>query len=525
MDFHLFIIEEKDESKMCRSTLILTNCNIITLEDDGYIQNGHIKIYQDKICEVSHTPYKGDKNDNVIDLQGATVLPGFIDSHNHLASTGRIQSYVNLGDTKSIDEAIELIRQRVKNTEKGQWVYGWNWDESKWVEKRYLTKDDLDAISTEHPIYLVRVCGHLVSVNSLALEKLNLDLDHPGVIKENGEPIGVLKDIVVGFEGVEHTDEDTMKGILVGCRIANELGITTNTDNLRDYQIRPYIKLAREGKLTVRMNINIPVEKFEHAKELGLTSGIGGDFLRISGVKIFTDGSIGAKTAAISYDYIDDPDNHGIFTIEKDELLRVFKDANSIGMQTATHAIGDRAIDMVLECWKSIAQEQDIKPLMHRIEHAELIRDDQLELCKELGIVLSMQPNFMGEWGFPGEMYDQRLGHEITKIMNPFKKVIQKGIKLCFGSDGMPLGPLYGIWSAVNCPYEDCKISVIDALKAYTIWGAEVIGQQDKVGTIKEGKYADLVVLEENPLEVPEQHIKDIKVLYTIVGGKIVFKR
>lgn len=510
---------------MCKPTLIFTNCNIITLEDENYIKNGHIKIFQDKICEVSSLPYEGNKSDIVIDLHGATILPGFIDSHNHLASTGRIQSYVNLGNTKNIEDAIELIRERVKNTEKGKWIYGWNWDESKWAEKRYLTKDDLDAISTEHPIYLVRVCGHLVSVNSLALEKLDLDMNHPGVIKKDGKPIGVLKDIVVGFEGVEHTDEDTMNGILVGCRIANELGITTNTDNLRDYQIRPYIRLARERKLTVRMNINIPVEKFDCAKELGLTSGIGGEFLRISGVKIFTDGSIGAKTAAISYDYIDDPNNHGIFTIEKKELLRIYKEANAIGMQTATHAIGDRAIDLVLDCWEEVAKEQNIKPFMHRIEHAEIIRDDQLKRCKELGIVLSMQPNFMGEWGFPGEMYDQRLGHEITKKMNPFRKVINYGIKLCFGSDGMPLGPLYGIWSAVNCPYQDCKISVLEALKAYTIWGAEVIGQQDKIGTIKKGKLADLVILEENPLEVPEEHIKEIRILYTVVGGKIVYQR
>ncbi len=451
------------------------------------------------------------------DLQGKTVLPGFIDAHMHLVSVGLRESgyYLDLSQARSLSEVFDLVRARIKETEKDQWVLGRGWDESRWPERRYITKADLDKIAPEHPVVLVRVCGHILCANSRALQKIAV-ASRPG---EFDEALGLLREETAWafLEKLQPSPEQIRQAILAGVKLAHRLGVTAIHDIAKPEHIAAYTALHHAHQLTLRVRLNVEVQHLEHLIALGLRTGFGDDLLQLGAIKFFADGSIGARNAALFKPYRDS-DGVGTLNYEQSELNRLVKRACEHGFQVMIHAIGDRAIEAALE---ALAKAGATPEHRHRIEHAELLHPEHIARMSELGVIASMQPNFL-QWSGPGGLYETRLGPERDAQIDPHHTVLDAGVQLAFGSDGMPFGPLYGIHCAVNAPYVTQRVSVAEALRAYTLGAAYAGFEERSLGSLEPGKLADFIVLSEDPARAP--NINEITIERTYLAGRCVFE-
>jgi predicted amidohydrolase YtcJ len=513
-----------------RVDLAVINANIRTMDSQlpeaeaMAIANGRILAIGTR-AEIEAFQKQATKT---IDCEGRTVIPGFIDTHAHLASLGEKMLHLDLGNTKSIQEALQLVKKHVDELPEGKLVLGYNWDESKWETPRYITKEDLDALTLRHPVVLIRVCGHLISVNSVVLEELKLDSDNPGFDRDvnSGEPTGVLRDIPVDIRMFRASDEDLAKGLMEGCRYANSVGITSLHENLYRSQLpflAEYLRLRKQGKLTVRVYANLEAQLLDLLASLGMPTGLGDDYFRLGGVKVFADGSFGAQTAAISQPYFDKPDSTGLLLFDEENYQFLISTANQLGLQVSTHAIGDRAIELVVRVHENVSKTEFVKKLRHNIIHAEFLTPPLMKRIKQLDMLLLQQPNFVHQWGLPDGMYSSRLGPERAKQLNNFRRILDSGIKVAFGSDCMPMDPLYGIYSATTHPHPSVKISVEEAIRLYTIDAAFAGFDEDTKGSLIPGKLADFIILSQNPFQIGPQELNEVKVLATYVGGHCVF--
>lgn len=454
----------------------------------------------------------------IIDLEGKALMPGFIDAHMHLASQGlKATGYLlDLSQAHSLEEALELVRQAVHKRGEGAWVLGQGWDESLWPEKRYLTKVDLDRVAPHSPVALSRVDGHLMVVNSQALKLMPLQAGS----NEFDQAQGLLKGRAAErfLAHVQPEPEELEEAILAAIKMAHSLGITAVHDVVRPEHIKAYQRLKRLGKLRLRVRLNPVVQHLDSLIGLGFSTGFGDSTLKLGAIKVFADGSIGARNAALLEPYADASETLGQLNHPQEELNALVRKAHENGFQLMIHAIGDRAIGSALEALKKAGIGPEDRA---RIEHLELPTEEELEEAQELGIIASMQPNFL-KWSGPGRLYEARLGKERDARIDPHRAVVERDIPLAFGSDGMPFGPLYGIHLAVNAPHPGQRLSVEEALKAYTLGAAYAGFSEEDQGSLEPGKWADLIVLAEDPNTHPEG-IKEIKVLETYLGGERVF--
>ena len=502
--------------------LILYNGNIYTMDPQNPKATA-IAVKSYKVLAVGEEEEVADLVSNakrVVDLGGKTVLPGFIDAHTHLTTSGIKSNHIDLSTTRSLADAKKLIQLSLVKYKDAEWIKGYNWDESFWAEKRYLTGSDLDEITDTRPMMMTRIDGHLVTVNSIGFEKLGLPLDQDGVIKDsNGQPTGVLKDVDNIFELVKPTNEEIQEGIISGNRIASKNGITTAIDNAPAGFLKHIRSAERENLLTARIVVNPPVEQMEHIIALGLTTAMGSPMVKIGGVKIFTDGSIGAQTAYVTKGYSENNENHGRLLVNEKEYSKILNQAVENDIQTVTHAIGDGAIEMVIAAFEDLSDKARIRNQRHRIEHAEMITEWQIRRAAGLGLILSMQPNFVGKWQQEGGLYNSRFDEETVRGMNMFRTALDNGARVAFGSDGMPYGPLYGIWSATAHPNDRVRISVEEAVRCYTMESAYASFLERTLGSISVGKRADFVVLSKDIMNIPPQQINDVSVEMTFLGG------
>ena len=381
--------------------LVVFNGNIITMDPlNPTVSAIAVKSYKVLAVGSDDEMVSFVSNANrVIDLGGKTVVPGFIDAHTHLTSGGIRTVHVCLDSAKSLTEAKQMLKEALPRYGPKEWVVAYGWDESFWPENKYLTSKDLDTISTSQPIVAIRMDGHLISVNTLGFEKMGYPLEIEGVQKDRkGRATGVLKDIDDMYDHFKPSPERIKEGVIAGTKIANRLGITTAVDNISIEFLRYIREIETQGLLTTRMIVNPPVEQMKHIIKLGLGSGMGSPLFRISGVKIFTDGSIGARTAAVSKGYLGQKKNKGMLVMEQKKYARIVRDAVRNDIQTVTHAIGDIAIEMVISTFEDLKDKSQIRDQRHRIEHAELISEEQIRRAVSLGLILSMQPNFVGRW-------------------------------------------------------------------------------------------------------------------------------
>jgi predicted amidohydrolase YtcJ len=444
----------------------------------------------------------------------------------------RMISTVDLSKTESIVEAAELVEKKLGEVNKGEWILGRGWDDSKWQERRYIDKNDLDAFSPDNPVVLTRVCGHMKTLNSKALEIAGISGDTPdppgGQVDKGpvGEPTGVLRDAgqLIDPYIPPETQEMALEGLGKACDYALSLGCTSVQDaGLDDFGVRAYQAAFEKGILKVRVNIMWKEGLSEPIEVLDLRSGFGNGRVRLGPAKLLMDGSLGARTAALYEPYEDDPSTKGLTMMSAEELNEKVKKIHIQGSQVAVHAIGDYGIDLVINAIEAALKASPRKDHRHRIEHCELLSSTQIERIRQLGIVASMQPNFAGEWSGPDGLYEARLGKRRLRQNNPYRLLLDEGITLAFGSDGMPFHPLYGIWSAINHPVKNSRITLEEAMRAYTLDSAYASFEEDVKGSIEPGKLADIAVLEKDLTEIPAEEIKDVRVHMTLMGGEVLY--
>jgi len=450
-----------------------------------------------------------------VDLEGRTVLPGFLDAHAHFLQTGLDLTYhVQLDTARALGDAMERLAQAAKDRP-GQWIIARGWDESMWPEARFLERSDLDRAVPRQPACAVRVDGHLVACNTPALARCTLP-ESEQVDRERGH---LLEDAAWAFlRSIRLDDEVLVEAVAEASRHAASLGITAVAEMGLGANLPAYQAALRRGLLHTRAFLYLPLAVADHAREIGIQSGFGSCLLRVSGIKAFLDGSVGAWTAALDAPYAG-RDARGELTMSPEALVRVWRMAAGAGLQLAVHAIGERAIDTALQA----AEEVGVGPEDRgRIEHLELATAQQLDAMARMGLVASMQPNFVGNWSGPGRLYEARLGKERDARIDPHAWVLSRGIPLAFGSDGMPMGPLYGIGSVVTPPHEAQVVGVRDALSAYTKGGAYAVFAEEEIGVLRVGARADMVALSADPCSAP---LTEVRVDMTWLAGRKIYTR
>ncbi|MFC4436524.1 MULTISPECIES: amidohydrolase [Natrialbaceae] len=514
--------------------LVLTNAWVHSLaegDDDPKealaVRDGEIvrvgKAYEIEFLEGVET--------DAIDCEGRVVLPGFVDAHTHVENTGRFLVHADLTGASGSGECIERLSARAEESD-SEWVQGFGYDESEWTgdDRAYLTRDRLDRVSDERPVVALRIDMHAASLNSVALERLADDLPEGDVRRSPaGEPTGVVVEDAAEIvrSRIAPGYDETRELVTAGLEHAAAKGVTAVHDMVRHSRSpQVYRDLEAAGELPTRVRINYWADHADSVIEVGLTTNSGSDRVRTGAIKTYTDGSIGARTAKLFEPYesdgeasVPDSGDDGEWVITPEELEGIVEQADGAGFQVTAHAIGDEAIE---EALSALETTDDPAGSRHRIEHVELATDGQLERMAEAGIVASMQPNFH-QWAGEGGLYDQRLGTERRNRTNRFRRVLEHDIPLAFGSDCMPLDPLLGIHHAVNAPTDAQRLSVTEAIRAYTHGAAYAGFDEDRLGTLEVGKRADLVVLEESPWDRPER-IDEIDVSMTLVDGEVVFE-
>ncbi len=515
--------------------LVLKDANVLTMSPSEPHAEA-IAVKDEKIVAVGTNkqiqPWIG-KQTRVINLNGKTVVPGFIDTHVHMRGFGRYLTKIDLRGVNSIREMQQLLREQVQKTPEGKWILGRGWDQERFKEKRYSTRWDLDEVAPNNPVILTRVCGHICVVNSKALELAGITRDTTapsgGQIDEDpetGEPTGILRENAMDLVWnivPEPSKEELTEMCALACQRAVEAGLTSVHWLVHSpAEIRVLQELRKEGKLPIRVYLVVPVEFMDCLINAGLVTGFGDHMIKIGGIKILADGSLGARTAALKQPYDDEPSTKGMMLYSQRSLNKLVLKAHQVGFQLAIHAIGDRTIDVILKAYEKALQESPNEDRRHRVEHVSVLSENLIQRIKKLGVIASVQPHFVVSdfW------VEKRLGKARARWTYPFKTLIQKGVFVAGGSDCPvePISPLLGIYAAVNreiFPQE--RITVEEALRIYTINAAYASFEEKIKGSIEAGKLADLVVLSDDLRKIEPSKIKDVKVEMTIVGGKIVY--
>jgi len=484
------------------------------------------------------------KNAEWVDAGGATVLPGMTDSHLHLTALSRQRSALSLFEAPSKKALLEMIRARATNTDPDEWIYGVRFDNSRWEDTSLPTLEELDELDIPNPVLLLRVCAHLHLVNSRALQESGLsveDLSGAGVVRdEKGCFTGAL------HESFAHPIVEAMKrGTAGGKKEAGHLletmmelasqGITSvHTCNAASYgleeNIEAYRCLHAAGDLPIRMRLYS-----DEAVPGWGKSGQGDDWLCYGGRKFFLDGSLGGRTAAMTFPYEDDPSTRGMLNMDTEEFCELVRKEHIAGNQIQVHAIGDAAIDQFIDAMEGV---RDLEPLPgklhHRIVHVQVCRPDQIDSLARLGAVCDIQPVFV-----PSDIHitEPRIGEKRLGWAYSWKDMLQKGLLMTGSSDAPvePTNPWRGIWAAVNRVEDDGtpqggwlpgqRLTIDEALALYTVNPAKAVGIQERFGSLRPGMAADLVILDRDIHKTPPEDLREVKPVMTIVGGKVRFVR
>ncbi|WP_286229895.1 amidohydrolase [Neobacillus mesonae] len=535
---------------------IYFNGKVITMDEDAANAEA-VAVKDGKIIAVGSnneiSKLKGSST-KIVDLKNKILLPGFYDAHSHFPSTGMdgtVQVNLNsppVGPIKTIDDLIIALKDRGMETHEGEWILGRGYDQTLLAEKRHPTRDDLDKVSTELPIYIAHTSGHLAVANSAALKIAGITKGTPnpsgGVIVKDpktGEPTGVLEESAMGLVS-KHipnvTEEENLAAFKKAVQDYISKGVTTSIiagaskQGLVDLQ-----KYQKQGLLPLRVTaMGSGWGGVISPGELGgFVTGFGSDMLKLGPVKMSHDGSIQGYTGYLSQPYHvppgDDPNYRGYPAQSREELTKRVVELHKAGYQIAIHGNGDAAIDDILYAYRTAQEKYPRKDARHRIEHSQMARLDQLDQMKELGVTPSYFVSHTFFWG--DQHRDTFMGPERAAMMSPLKSSIERGIKFSIHLDThiTPMDPLQAVWSAVNRISRsgqvigpDQRITPLQALRAVTSDAAWQNFEENIKGSIEIGKYADFVILQENPLTIDPVKIKDIKVLKTIVNDKVIYE-
>lgn len=536
---------------------VILNANIYTVDSNNpkaeamYIKDGKFE----KVGTIEEISNYITEKTTVIDLEGRAVYPGFIDSHMHLVMFGANLQECNLVGVQSVEEMINRMKEHinVNNIKPGTWITGKGWNEDYFSIKKLPTRYDLDKISTEHNICLTRGCYHMCVVNSKALNEIGINKENNKIeggvfdLDDMGIPTGICRESAMRYvynQLPPITKEDIKRYIEVASQYLVSRGITSvQTDDFMVpgayYQdiINAYKEMEQEGKLNIRIYEQCLLPTVEDLKDFinkGYKTGMGNENFKIGPLKILADGNFGTRTAYLMEPYSDDETKVGIPQYTQDELDELIGFAIESDMQIAVHAIGDKSIHMVIESLKKLPRELTNKDLRSTVIHCQVTDRQIIEDFKNMSIIANLQPIFIN---YDLHMAESRLGPERILRSYNWKTLLESGVKLALGSD-CPIelpDTVFGIYSAVTRKdlngypekgwYSDEKLSVKDAIQGFTSGAAYASFEEDIKGSIAEGKLADFVVLSENLFEIEPDKIKDVEVLQTYVGGKLVYEK
>jgi len=503
---------------------VIVDSNVITMQTENSRAQA-LAIEGAKIARVgssSDVQSFIDQGWRVQDLGGKSVLPGFIDTHEHMMLTGLMAAAVHLDDVQNLEQILERIADAGARIEKGNWIRGSYLNEQNIAEKRMPTRNDLDRVCPDHPVFLLHATIHMCSFNSKGLEIIRPPLNLAGLDTESGKPTGVIRDpgILTFVHPVMSkliSEAEKIKFLRETGQMALNKGITT-LHALDGGELGPgdtkVIWLNRE-QLPVRVVCYNQSMNLSEVRELGLP--------RVGGC-ICADGAFEAHTAALFEPYADEPDNYGELTYSQEIMDTFILEANRAGLQVAVHCESDRSIEQVLWAMEKALRDFPRTDHRHRIEHLELPTFNQMERMANAGIMTGMQPAFIP--AFVGrenmELYASLLGKERLNRVHPYRTILDHGIPICGGSDSpvTPYDPLAGIQAAVNHPNAEQQISVYESLEMFTKTAAWSAFEEKDKGTIESDKLADLVVLSDDPFTVDCKKIADIKIEQVFVGGR-----
>lgn len=529
--------------------LIITNAKVWTV-DPAYPNAEAVAVIGDRIVDVGSvakiSAWKGTQT-KLIDAKGKLVLPGFNDSHVHFVSGGLQLENVNLKDADSQQEFARRIGERANTIPKGEWILGGNWDDQSWNPAVLPTKELLDSLTPDNPVFVDRYDGHMALANSLALRLAGVtkaSVDPPGgtIVRDSkGNPTGILKDAAMSpvYKIIpDLTPEQRMRSTKKALEHAVSVGVTSVQDMDPSYaDISTYAELADQGELTSRIYAAPLETDWEDQAKIGIHRAFGSSFLRIGGLKGYADGSLGSTTAYFFEPFTDDPGNHGLLSDEMhpvEDMLKRMQGADRAGLQLCIHAIGDQAISIILDLFTKVIEANGERDRRFRIEHAQHVAPKDFERFAKGKVIASMQPYHAiddGRWA------EKRIGPVRIKTTYAFRTFLDNGVRLAFGTDWTvaPLNPMLTIYAAVTRATLDGKnpdgwvpeqkITVAEAVEAYTMGSAHAEFQEMEKGSITRGKLADIVILSDDIFRIAPTAIPDVKVETTIVGGKIVWNR
>ncbi|HEV3252774.1 MAG TPA: amidohydrolase [Candidatus Acidoferrales bacterium] len=481
----------------------------------------------------------------VVDLRGAFAMPGFNDAHVHFGYAAAEKMAVAIEGARSLEEFQRRVRDRLSDFTPGEWITGRGWDHTLWPEKRFPTRQDLDAVSRDHPMFFARVDGHVGVANSLALKLCGITretADPPGgrILHDpkTGEPTGMLEedaamDLVRSrIPGLSATQR--RRGIELVIAEASRNGITSAQDNSDWADFLVYKQLKSEGKLPLRITewlpFTAPLDQLEALRKQG---GSSDPWLKTGPLKGFLDGSLGSRTAALLAPYADDPGNSGILRMDPDDLKKMAIERDRAGFQIAFHAIGDRANRVALDTFAAVRVANGERDRRDRVEHAQVVAAGDIERFAALDVIASMQPCHL----LTDERWtDARLGTGRSVDVHAWNSMKKHGVRLAFGTDYPvePISPLRGLYACVTRelpeggpaggwrPQE--KLSIEDCIGNYTLGSAYAQFEEQRKGQLTPGKLADVVVLSADITRIPPHELLRVQVRMTLTGGRIVYE-
>ena len=509
-----------------------------------------VAIKGEKILEIGSSKeikkLIGSKTE-VIDLKGGLVLPGFIDSHTHFLDGGFSLLSIQLRDVKSREEFAARMREKAKEIGEGGWILNGNWDHEQFDPPQLPSREWIDEVTARNPVCVSRLDGHMVLANSLALKIAGISKETPSpqggeILKDSasGEPIGILKDAAMDLV-MKHIPEpsfaERMRAAELALRHAAERGVTSIHDMGPVSNLEIYAKLLEDNRLSARLTVYIPITEAEALERLKSKIPSDSTFLKIGGLKGFVDGSLGSSTALFFEPYEDDHQKKGLLHSQmfpEGIMEKRVREADAADLQLAIHAIGDKANNILLDIYERVMSQGEKRDRRWRVEHCQHLLPGDIERLARLQVVASVQPFHAiddGRWA------EKKIGKQRCRFSYAYKSLLDKGVRLAAGSDWTvaPLDPLSGIDAFITRRtidgknpegwFPEQKISLEQAIKAYTLNGAYADFSEKVKGSVEKGKLADCVVLNKNIFEIPTEEMMKTEVTMTIFNGKVIYRK
>lgn len=531
-----------NQQMMIEQRTAFTNATILTSSSAEPLHDGVLIMEGDRIAWVGPAADADLSRTRTIDLGGAMVVPGLVDAHAHLSGLGQALESVDLVGTTSYEEVIQRLQQMARSLPEGEWITGRGWDQNDWSEQAFPTIAELDQAIPDHPVAVTRIDGHALLANSRALERAGIDAstpDPPGgsiLRTSDGEPTGVFVDNAMGLINrviPAGTRADHKRQLERAAQTAAAAGLTEVHDaGVSQETIDLLLELAGEGRLPIRVYAMLEDDPQLLARwyQRGPLIGMQNDRVTVRAIKLYADGALGSRGAALHEPYADATDQTGLLVTPPEHLQRVARDARRHGFQVGAHAIGDRGTTIVIEAFETAGTQPEDR---FRIEHLQIVRLTDLERVAQMGVVASMQPTHATSdmpWA------EDRLGPKRIEGGYAWRAVLESGTPLAFGSD-FPVeavSPFLGLHAAVT--RQDLRgqppggwtagerLSVREAIHGFTEGAVFAAFAEDRRGRIAPGMQADFVVLDRNLLEIDPSEIPNTRVLYTVSGGEIVYE-